>query len=184
MAFAPETGLVDRVFWGMDEARFLASAGVPLSEATRLEDEELEEVEEVESDDENGRRRIVQRALSRSLLVSVGCRRVVEEVDVEERERLRAEFVRIMRERWLDGRETAFYDYSGVDLDEGLDDFGVIGREAEERYFDTGPEAEEGLVEGVAEVHGEVSQEWDRRSKADWADVWKRGSVNDAEYDY
>lgn len=47
----------------------------------------------------------------------------------------RAEFLRVMRDRFVEGGEPGF-DYSLVDDDEDLDDLEELGQDAEERYFD------------------------------------------------
>ncbi len=46
-----------------------------------------------------------------------------------------ADFRRVMKERFIDGKEKHF-DYSKVDDDSDLDDLETMGRDAEERYFD------------------------------------------------
>jgi len=47
----------------------------------------------------------------------------------------RAEFLRVMRDRFVEGGEPGF-DYDAVDCDENLDDLEELGQDAEERYFD------------------------------------------------
>eukprot|EP00743_Colponemidia_sp_Colp-15_P009568 GILK01010465.1.p1 GENE.GILK01010465.1~~GILK01010465.1.p1 ORF type:complete len:358 (-),score=67.98 GILK01010465.1:168-1205(-) len=51
-------------------------------------------------------------------------------------------FLRIMKERFLDGDDAAFFDYGSVDRNERLDDLEKIGRDAEDAYFDEEEEAE------------------------------------------
>ncbi|KAJ3260227.1 hypothetical protein HDU77_001460 [Chytriomyces hyalinus] len=175
--------------------------------------EEEEEIEEFESDDEEGkqeyedkrRRRVVQAALSRSLVVQMrgGGGRVIpqdattngEHASTEDttdattndldRDELRTEFVRIMKEKFLDGRDQEFFDYSHVDENSEYDDFVEVGRDAEERYFD-----EEVVGGGVEQQQQQQQQQrgGDKspvvRSTADWANAWNQGSVNNVEYDY
>eukprot|EP00930_Biecheleria_cincta_P064757 TRINITY_DN50411_c0_g1_i1.p1 TRINITY_DN50411_c0_g1~~TRINITY_DN50411_c0_g1_i1.p1 ORF type:complete len:313 (-),score=88.97 TRINITY_DN50411_c0_g1_i1:164-1102(-) len=47
----------------------------------------------------------------------------------------RARFLKVMRDRFMDGKERAF-DYAVLDEDSDLDDMVELGRDAEERYFD------------------------------------------------
>lgn len=55
---------------------------------------------------------------------------------LDERMRLRGEFVRLMREAFLAGEDASFFDYSIIDNDEDLDDLEIRGRDAEESWFD------------------------------------------------
>ncbi len=65
-----------------------------------------------------------------------------EEVD---RAVLAEEFRRSMHQRFLDGGDAAFFDYSKVDQDETLDDHeGTRCRDEEDRYFDEEEEEDEG----------------------------------------
>ncbi|KAJ3229364.1 hypothetical protein HDU81_005426 [Chytriomyces hyalinus] len=159
-------------------------------------EETTEDVEELESDDEEGkqayeekrRRRVVQAALSRSLVVqssggggvtpqphNTNGEASAEDADTNvDREELRKEFIRIMKERFLDGRDQEFFDYTHVDENSEFDDFVEVGRDAEERYFD-----EEGGMEKVGEDKSPVV-----RSTAEWENAWNQGSVNSGEYDY
>ncbi|KAL1508482.1 hypothetical protein AB1Y20_004583 [Prymnesium parvum] len=52
------------------------------------------------------------------------------------RQSLREEFVRLMRERFLNGEDCAFFDYPAVDDNERYDDTEQQSRDAEERWFD------------------------------------------------
>ncbi|KAJ3218677.1 hypothetical protein HDU67_004459 [Dinochytrium kinnereticum] len=63
----------------------------------------------------------------------------------DEREELRVEFIRIIKERFLAGLDESF-DYSRVDANEAFDDLGQMERDAEDAYFDS--EEPEGLEEG------------------------------------
>ena len=47
-----------------------------------------------------------------------------------------AEFARVMKESFVDGRDGDFFDYAEVDGDSDLDDLDEEDRDAEERYFD------------------------------------------------
>ncbi|KAJ3406176.1 hypothetical protein HDU80_011782 [Chytriomyces hyalinus] len=100
-----------------------------------------------------------------------------------DRDELRNEFVRIMKEKFLDGRDQEFFDYSHVDENSEYDDFVEVGRDAEERYFD-----EEGVVGGVEQQQQQQQFGGDKspvvRSTAEWANAWNQGSVNNVEYDY
>merc|ERR1712107_957094 len=49
----------------------------------------------------------------------------------------RAKFLKIMRDRFVNGDEPG-YDYAKIDADSDLDDVAELGRDAEERYFDDG----------------------------------------------
>ncbi|KAJ3119241.1 Coiled-coil domain-containing protein 97 [Physocladia obscura] len=163
------------------------------------------DAEEFESDDEQGRmdyqlriqRRVIQRALTRSIsnpqppppdltltarssnmpraedsLEQSGSDEYVSEAD---RKQLRAELVKIMKERFLDGKDVEYFDYSFVDDNPDYDDLAVVSQEAEERYFD-----ESGSVENADGVQKLVP-----RSKSEWQVLWEtQGSVNNNEYDY
>ncbi|KAI8831321.1 coiled-coil domain-containing protein-domain-containing protein [Chytriomyces cf. hyalinus JEL632] len=174
--------------------------------AVAVEDAE-EEIEEFESDDEEGkqeyedkrRRRVVQAALSRSLVVQMRgggggvipqdattngeamLRTSTEDADANlDRDELRKEFIRIMKEKFLDGRDQEYFDYSHVDENSEYDDFVAVGRDAEERYFDE--EVGGGGVEQQQQQGGDKSPVV--RSTAEWANAWNQGSVNNVEYDY
>mmetsp|Transcript_36142 Transcript_36142/g.84694 ORF Transcript_36142/g.84694 Transcript_36142/m.84694 type:complete len:281 (+) Transcript_36142:49-891(+) len=54
------------------------------------------------------------------------------QVDIAER---RAQFLKAMRNKFIDGRERDF-DYNHVDVDSDLDDLAELNRDAEEKYFD------------------------------------------------
>ena len=54
---------------------------------------------------------------------------VMQESDMEE-------FRALMKQRYMDGLDTQFTDYTEVDENAALDDFKEINREAEEKYFD------------------------------------------------
>ena len=47
-----------------------------------------------------------------------------------------AEFTRVMKESFVDGRDGDFFDYAEVDGDSDLDDLDEEDRDAEEKYFD------------------------------------------------
>lgn len=49
--------------------------------------------------------------------------------------RLKDEFLALMRQSFIDGRDTGF-DYSKVDDDSDFDDLDARQRDAEEKYFD------------------------------------------------
>ena len=54
----------------------------------------------------------------------------------EDRARLRGEFERLMRERFLRGEDGDFFNYADVDDNEALDDTATADRDAEDAYFD------------------------------------------------
>eukprot|EP00040_Diaphanoeca_grandis_P005241 m.31955 g.31955 ORF g.31955 m.31955 type:complete len:291 (+) comp16561_c0_seq1:279-1151(+) len=51
--------------------------------------------------------------------------------------RSRGEFERMMKERFLDGLDANFFDYSTTDNDETLDDLKTVEQDAEDNYFDS-----------------------------------------------
>ncbi|KAJ3007807.1 UNVERIFIED_CONTAM: Coiled-coil domain-containing protein 97 [Siphonaria sp. JEL0065] len=153
-----------------------------------------DDFEEFDSDDEDGilahQQRVVQKALTRSLDArnefgnSVGTQtgndEPHEDVSIEERGILRQELVKIMKERFLDGKDGEFFDYSFVDDNSELDDMEAVTRDVQERYFDQ--DVERGLEgEGESVVGGKGMH----RTRMEWAAVWEaKGSVNDGDYDY
>ncbi|ORY36871.1 hypothetical protein BCR33DRAFT_721798 [Rhizoclosmatium globosum] len=205
--FEASVKLVDRMYFDMDEREYLEALGVDMEgNEIPLDDLELREEEEFDSDDEEGRlnyqdtlrRQKVQRALNRSLgqtRAPTG-KEEYQEVSVEERQRLREELVTIMKERFLDGGDAEFFDYSFVDDDEELDDLKVMERDVQERYFDgmdgdsPTDDVENGQIDTGSssmsvENDGRRIGSGNRRTKQEWANVWDtQGSVNDAEYDY
>lgn len=69
---------------------------------------------------------------SQSEEVMDGEQQAGEEVDVTGR---RAQFLKSMRDRFINGKETAF-DYGKIDEDSDLDDLTELGQDAEDKYFD------------------------------------------------
>lgn len=59
------------------------------------------------------------------------------EIDPEERARLKAEFLKMMQERFLGGLDADFFDYTRVDNDDSLQDLRLRQLDEEEAYFDT-----------------------------------------------
>jgi hypothetical protein len=112
--FPATLSLSDRIFQNMDESRYRDRLG--------LDSSVPEQVEEVESDEDD------DAADHRG---QVGA---FEEKDVEEREALKEELVRIMKERFLDGDDDEF-DYDDIDSAEYLDDFRTSQQDHEDAYF-------------------------------------------------
>ncbi|EKX54488.1 hypothetical protein GUITHDRAFT_150026 [Guillardia theta CCMP2712] len=56
-------------------------------------------------------------------------------VSAEDRMRLRDEFYKIMRERFLEGHDVQYFDYASCDQDHDLDDLDQMSRDAEDEYF-------------------------------------------------
>ncbi|KAJ3077149.1 hypothetical protein HDU98_007534 [Podochytrium sp. JEL0797] len=189
--FAGSVTLVERMYYDIDEREFVERVN-GFGRSAEVEhggdgDEDEEPVQEFDSDDEEGRqfyedarrRRVIQKRIDASL-ESVSIERVASQINYSNQEsnspetrlEMRQELMRIMKERFLDGLESEFFDYEAVDGDEGLDDYEDVMREAQERYFD--------------EVGGEeLEGEGKRRSRKEWMDVWEgKGSVNEEEYDY
>ena len=54
----------------------------------------------------------------------------------DERQMLRMEFEHIMQERFMEGEDKDFFDYSTVDSNEEFDDLKVRAQDEEEAYFD------------------------------------------------
>ncbi|KAJ1476542.1 coiled-coil domain-containing protein-domain-containing protein [Baffinella frigidus] len=61
-----------------------------------------------------------------------------EKVSRDEMARLRIEFAKLMRERFLQGADKEYFDYPACDADHYLDDLDQIGRDAEDAYFSEG----------------------------------------------
>ncbi|KAI9353643.1 coiled-coil domain-containing protein-domain-containing protein [Obelidium mucronatum] len=199
--FSNSVPLVDRMFHDIDEREYLEKLGVDVDGVAsgpkaKLEEEVADDVE-FDSDDEDGRimhqRARVQNALNRSLEHERYQPQVqsqqehgeyVEEVSLEERNVLRLELVRIMKERFLDGRDGEFFDYAFVDDDSDLDDMDTATRDAQEEYFDKEEEFDDqGMNDGEAGVSTESGGKG--RTRTEWAAVWaEKGSVNNAEYDF
>ena len=65
--------------------------------------------------------------------LEIGDDREFDDLDEDEAKK---EFVRLMRERFLDGGDENFFDYSKVDLNEDFDDLEMSERDAQDAYFD------------------------------------------------
>ena len=50
--------------------------------------------------------------------------------------RAREELLSIMKKRFLDGKDSDFVDYAGIDSNSSLDDLKQIQQDAEDRWFD------------------------------------------------
>merc|ERR1719277_1539839 len=62
-------------------------------------------------------------------------RRVAEAAAPDDAAVRRARFFKVMRDRFVEGKE-AHFDYSALDDDSELDDIVELGRDAEDKYFD------------------------------------------------
>ncbi|KAL4237872.1 Coiled-coil domain-containing protein 97 [Mactra antiquata] len=58
-----------------------------------------------------------------------------ETISTEQKEELKAEFLTIMQEKFLNGEDKAF-DYKSVDYNDVYDDLDLLNADAEEKYFD------------------------------------------------
>eukprot|EP00055_Hartaetosiga_balthica_P003252 m.7119 g.7119 ORF g.7119 m.7119 type:complete len:290 (+) comp2711_c0_seq1:142-1011(+) len=64
--------------------------------------------------------------------------RTKEEISTEEKEALKQEFLQLMKERFLRGDDTDFFDYSTVDSNPRYDDVAQMTQDAEDEWFDSG----------------------------------------------
>ncbi|KAF9110425.1 hypothetical protein BGX27_006357 [Mortierella sp. AM989] len=102
----------------------------------------------------------------------------------EDQEALRREFVLIMKQRFLDGRDYGF-DYSTVDFDENLDDLEQENHDGEDKWFDSEEEGGIGSssrAEQAARAKSVLSSKtaFDERVQA-----WENGAQNGSgDYDY
>lgn len=130
---ASQTKLSDFLLYAMDksdrqQAVLLEEAKIRARDIVEEEDDsdddeselEEEEEEEMEEDDDNGQSKEAPDVMDSEQSVL--------------RQDLQDEFVRMMREKWLDGLEN--FDYSVVDDNEALDDIDQISKDAQDRYFD------------------------------------------------
>jgi hypothetical protein len=132
-AASSQTKLSDYLLYAMDksdrqqavlreEARIRARDIVEEEDDDDSDVDESEDEEEMEEDvdDENGQSKEAPDVMDSEQSVL--------------RQDLQDEFVRMMREKWLDGLEN--FDYSVVDDNEALDDIDQISKDAQDRYFD------------------------------------------------
>ncbi|KAI9311903.1 coiled-coil domain-containing protein-domain-containing protein [Zopfochytrium polystomum] len=83
-----------------------------------------------------------------------------EEATPEERESLRAELKRVMKERFMSGLDKTF-DYATVDSNPAFDDRRQLERDLEDDYFDA-EEADEVVGRAVGEEPLEELEEWEK----------------------
>ncbi|XP_062596918.1 coiled-coil domain-containing protein 97-like [Saccostrea cucullata] len=79
-----------------------------------------------------------------------------EEISEEKRQDLRAEFTRIMKERFMAGEDRHF-DYSSVDHNADYDDLDLLDRDEEEKYFNT--EEDDSVFEASEEMDGQIDRQ-------------------------
>ncbi|KAJ3116013.1 hypothetical protein HDU96_010661 [Phlyctochytrium bullatum] len=116
------------------------------------------------------------------------------QLSVEERGQLRDEFMRIMKERFLDGMDPEF-PYARIDTNDVYDDLGQMERDEEDAYFDS---EEPSGVDDDELGNGEDGTDGDegsRKRKQSTSERWRRvcvgrvsengeAAVDEAEYDY
>lgn len=79
-----------------------------------------------------------------------------EEISEEKKQNLRAEFTRIMKERFMAGEDRHF-DYSSVDHNADYDDLDLLDRDEEEKYFNT--EEDDSVLEASEEMDGQIDRQ-------------------------
>ncbi|OZJ03840.1 hypothetical protein BZG36_04300 [Bifiguratus adelaidae] len=150
--FADNVGLVDRVLYSADQREIADKA----AQQQRIEEEQMEEEEEEDDEEEEeeeekegDERDEKQDALTgdrrpkdpTTLAENKGKSKALDHthphnvISETHRQELEQEFVRLMEEMFLDGRDKDF-DYSAVDDDERLDDLEQEERDQQEAWFD------------------------------------------------
>ncbi|KAL1920864.1 uncharacterized protein VTP21DRAFT_11499 [Calcarisporiella thermophila] len=132
-AFPMEMGLVDRIYSNIDSAE----AEERRKWQEEAEEEVEEEVEEEEEEEDAAKEYGVMLDEDGMDLSKESGREFAEEekeLTAEERDDLRREFVRIMEENFLDGKDE--FDYDAIDNDPSLDDYDQMERDLQDVYFD------------------------------------------------